>query len=137
MFLTDDTWDRDRWPNFTFREISCSHSGLCDIDPHCMDRLQRMRNEIGPLTVTSGYRSPTHPIEAAKKVPGAHTTGYAFDIKCSGTRAYNVLREAILSGARGIGIRQNGEHNKRFIHLDWIHPENNLKVPRPTVWSYT
>ena len=36
-------------------------------------------------------------------------------------------------GMTGIGIKQHGPHNKRFIHLDNL---DNSTHPRPTIWSY-
>ena len=34
-------------------------------------RLNQLRNAYGkPLTISSGFRDPTHPIEAKKKVKG-------------------------------------------------------------------
>ena len=52
------------------------------MDKATMDRLQLLRSHYGsPLTVTSGYRSPLHSIEAAKTTgPGSHATGRAVDI---------------------------------------------------------
>ncbi len=42
-----------------------------------MDKLQDLRDEMGPLFITSGYRSLTHPSEAKKDRPGPHTHGRA------------------------------------------------------------
>jgi len=38
----------------------------------------------GGTTVTSTYRSPSHPIEASKNTPGAHARGKAIDIRTRG-----------------------------------------------------
>ena len=72
-------WPSDRWPNFSYDEIKCSATGMCRVDEDLMDKLQRLREAVGkPLTITSGYRSPDHPIEAAKladgKPTGSHTS---------------------------------------------------------------
>jgi uncharacterized protein YcbK (DUF882 family) len=83
------------------------------------------------MTVTSGYRHPTHPIEAAKAAPGAHSTGRAVDIAVQGADAVRLIALAIAEGFTGIGVQQKG--SGRFIHLDDL-PSGAF--PRPTVWSY-
>ena len=69
MSFTADTWPRDRWPNFSFEEFTCSHSGACIMSPEFMDKLQNLRDEMGPLWITSGYRSLTHPERDLKVGP--------------------------------------------------------------------
>lgn len=97
-----------------------------------MNRLQALRTAYGkPLKVSSGYRSPLHPIEAAKALPGAHSTGNAVDLLVRGADAYKLVALAIQFGFTGIGVQQKGE--SRFIHLDDIV---DSRFPRPTVWSY-
>ena len=72
MSYTAADWPADRWPNFAHRELACSETGECEMDEAFMDRLQLLRNHYGhALRITSGYRSPAHSIEAAKKAPVA------------------------------------------------------------------
>jgi len=131
---TADTWPTDRWPNFAFAEMACQETGECRMDKATMDRLQLLRSHLGfPLTITSGYRSPLHSIEAAKAAPGTHSMGRAVDIACMGIGAYEVLTEALVVGFTGIGVKQKGEH--RFLHLDDLKPGEHT-APRPTIWSY-
>ena len=67
MSYTASNWPIDRWPNFAFAEMACQETGECAMDKATMDRLQLLRSHLGfPLTITSGYRSPRHSIEAAK-----------------------------------------------------------------------
>ena len=104
------------------------------MDEGFMDNLQILRNELGrPLTITSGYRSPRHSIEAAKKAPGTHAMGRAVDIACAGVVALEILREALAVGFTGIGVKQKGEN--RFLHLDDLKLGEHT-APRPTIWSY-
>ena len=116
MEYTADTWPQDRWPNFRFVEFACSHSGACIMRPEFMDKLQDLRDEMGPLFITSGYRSLTHPSEAKKDRPGPHTHGRACDIAIWGEPAYSLVGRAENHGFTGIGVSQKGE--ERFIHLD-------------------
>ena len=134
MSYTEATWPKDRWPNFAHRELACSETGECEMDEAFMDRLQLLRNHYGhALRITSGYRSPAHSIEAAKKTPGTHAKGRAVDIACAGVDAYDILADALVCGFTGIGVKQKGEH--RFLHLDDLGP-GEYSVPRPSVWSY-
>jgi zinc D-Ala-D-Ala carboxypeptidase len=120
----------DNYPNFSEKEFACSHTGECDMREDFLDALQTMRGIYDkPMTITSGYRHPTHPIEAKKSSPGAHTTGCAADIACSGAEAYELLQIAFELGFTGIGVSQKG--SARFIHLDMLETP-----PRPNVWSY-
>ena len=119
---------------FTEDELKCSHCGKSNIDENFMKKVEVLREQLCfPFPVNSGYRCPEHPIEARKKVPGAHATGHAIDIGVSGEKAYNLIEAAMKSGEfTGIGINQKG--SSRFIHLDDI--ENSPKRPRPWIWSY-
>jgi zinc D-Ala-D-Ala carboxypeptidase len=98
-----------------------------------MDKLIAVREAIDvPLILTSAYRHSSHPIEAAKKKPGAHTTGRAVDVFIRGADAYRLIILASAFGMTGIGVKQHGE--TRFIHLDDL--ESSDERPRPWVWSY-
>tara|TARA_Y100001963_G_scaffold63579_1_gene88565 strand:+ start:994 stop:1293 length:300 start_codon:yes stop_codon:yes gene_type:complete len=94
-----------------------------------MDSLQAMREQVGPMQITSGYRCPKHGIEILKKAPGSHSKGVAVDVACRGQGAFNVLRAALEQGMVGIGVSQQGD--SRFIHLDQLSASY-----RPTIWSY-
>jgi uncharacterized protein YcbK (DUF882 family) len=135
MSYTASNWPTDRWPNFAFTEMACSETGECAIDEGFMDTLQNLRNELGrPMTITSGYRSPRHSIEAAKTTgPGSHVRGRAVDVACAGVDAFEILTEALAVGFTGIGVKQRGEH--RFLHLDDLALGEHI-APRPTIWSY-
>jgi uncharacterized protein YcbK (DUF882 family) len=118
------------YPNFSEKEFECSHTGDCKMDAGFMHKLQALRTAYGkPMRITSGYRSPYHPIEAKKSKPGAHASGHAADIGCSGQEAYAILKLAFEMGFTGIGVSQKG--SARFVHVDDLE-----KPPRPNVWSY-
>lgn len=122
--------DWSRYPNFRESEFVCRHCGRVEMDPDFMHRLQGLRNRFNkPMTITSGYRCPEHPIEAAKASPGAHTTGKAADVAVQGAEAHRLLAISLELNFTGIGVQQKGD--KRFLHLDTIN-----EGARPTVWSY-
>ena len=139
--LTEASWPKSRWPNFSFKEIACQETSDCEMNESTMDRLQALRSEYGKgLRISSGFRSALHSIEAKKKDPegnprpGAHATGRAIDIAVRGEDAYIVLSLATSLGFTGIGVSQKGD--SRFLHLDDIQPADNFHAPRPSVWSY-
>ena len=141
MIYTPDTWPRDRWQNFSRDEMACKHCGICDLQPAFMDLLQALRTAWGgPLRVTSGYRCPQHPVEAAKEAPGAHTLGCAADIGVSGQRALRLLSVALKGfddqdwDFQAVGVQQKGPWAKRFLHLDTA-PDSPGR-PRPHLYSY-
>ena len=122
--------DWGRYPNFKESEFTCKHCGKTEMDPHYMQRLQDLRRRYAkPMTITSGYRCPQHPIEAAKASPGPHSTGKAADVAVQGADAHRLLSLALEMNFKGIGVQQKGD--KRFLHLDDLD-----QGARPTIWSY-
>ena len=91
-----------------------------------------------PFVITSGYRDPTHPIEARKAHPGAHTYGQAADIRARGDNALLIVQKALELGFTGIGVSQKGPHGSRFIHVDNMTTEEFAGGGRnrPWIWSY-
>lgn len=133
VFLFEVPLNWERWPNFSEAEMSCRHTGKTGIRAGFMDRLQRLRTAYGKLMpVTSGYRHPSHPIEARKPDPGPHSTGRACDVAVSGADALRLIVLAMEHGFTGIGVKQHGDN--RFIHLDDLPPSPGR--PRPHIWSY-
>ena len=123
----------NNYPNFSTEEFRCKHTGQLHMDAGFMDRLQSLRAEYGKgMAISSGYRDKTHPIEARKSEPGAHSTGHACDVTVRGGDALKLIGLALKHGFTGIGVKQSGD--SRFIHLDDLQHEPNR--PRPWVWSY-
>ncbi len=115
------------YPNFSEVEFRCRHCGVQKMKPEFMGRLQALRDVYKrPMSITSGYRCPDHPIEKAKPEPGMHSTGLACDVGVQGADAHELLRLAMHLGFTGIGVQQKG--TGRFIHLD-------LRLV-PAIWSY-
>ena len=114
------------YPNFTEAEFRCRHCGKQEMRSEFMGRLQALRDVYKrPMTITSGYRCPDHPVEKAKAEPGMHSTGLACDVGVQGADAHELMRLAMHLGFTGIGVQQKG--GGRFIHLDLRQ--------QPTIWS--
>ncbi len=101
---------------------------LDGLHPDMIEFIHRLEEKLSTeLTITSGYRSATHHIEAAKKSPGEHSEGLAVDVYCATPRAFvKLVGEAYRLGCRRIGVsRKSG-----FVHI-------GLSGRRPeSLWTY-
>jgi len=139
--FTEKTWDRDRYPNISWNESSCSKTQGCVVDVDFLDLIQEMRSELNfSMAFTSIYRDATHPVEdkkvAAGKRPGSHNMGCAVDIKVRGEQAKLILWYVLArspAGIPGIGIRQKGK--KRFIHLDGMNEDQCASLGLGVGWE--
>lgn len=104
----------------------CSHTGSEGIRKEFLEALDELRDRCGfPFVITSGYRSPEHPKEAYKVVPGTHAQGIAADIVAlEGWKKFKIVQEAMKLGFGGIGVA------KSFIHVD-------LRDSTPVMWEYS
>lgn len=120
---------------FSDKELAC-RCGKCDssnkMDMVFMSKLNMLRLWYGkPIILSSAYRCPEYNKQVSTTgLNGPHTTGKAVDILVSGEDAYKIVELAFDFGFTGIGIKQLGDNNKRFIHLDTV------PYPRPRIWSY-
>jgi uncharacterized protein YcbK (DUF882 family) len=110
--------------------MRCRGTGRLIVVKSFMDRLESLRVAYNrPLIITSGYRDPEYDKLIGGK--GPHRTGRAVDTPVYGDRAWELMGLAIQHGFTGIGVRQHGPYNSRFIHLDDLAGEL-----RPRIWSY-
>ena len=122
--------------NFTIREIRDRESGL--LEPPSPTEFQVFLNALGdlrkaygrPMHVSSCWRSLSHSAEAHKPPDALHRHYHgAIDVIVHGTPAFDLLRKAVEQGWTGIGVKQHGPRNARFLHLD-------LLDGHAAVWSY-
>lgn len=127
--------DWSRWKNFSDKEFACRITQKCNMRPEFLDVLQAIRDDYAkPIFIASGFRDVTHPAEAEKERPGAHTLGLACDIRIAGVEAIKLIELAIKHGIQRIGINQKGQHGGRFIHLDIA---NQFYAGFPAaIWTY-
>lgn len=114
---------------FNIKDFDCQETGENKMSEDFIHRLDKLREACGfPFIITSGYRSPSHSIEARKEKPGTHAQGIAADIKASsGAQRYEIIKQAFALGFSGVGVART------FIHVDdrAIHDGKT-----PVVWSY-
>lgn len=124
--MTPARWGE--YPNFPKSEFDCKHSSQNDMKHEFMVVLQAIRNEYGPMRVTSGFRHPTHPIEARKgHANGEHTKGMCCDVGCNnGADRYRLITIALKHGITRIGIA------KTFVHIGLGAPG----LPNCVIWEY-
>ena len=119
----------DKYPNFTKAEFDCKATGENNMQHEFMEKLQAIRTAYNKsMTITSGYRSKKHPIEAKKTHSnGEHTQGNCADVACvSGNDRFRLITLALANGITRIGIAKN------FLHLG-IGGKN---LPNNVVWDY-
>lgn len=117
------------YENFSKEEFDCKHTGENKMQHEFMTVLQAIRTDYGKsMTVTSGYRSKKHPIEARKTHSnGEHTQGRCADIACTtGTDRFTIVSLALKHGITRIGIAKN------FVHLGI----GGKALPSNVIWDY-
>ena len=110
---------------FKRSEFDCQCTGNNEMKDEFIEKLDKLRHACGfPFNITSGYRDPSHPIEARKAKAGTHAQGIACDIAVAGgAERYIIVREALKLGFTGIGVA------KTFIHVD-------IRETTPVMWEY-
>lgn len=111
--------------HFDIFEFACKETGENEISLEFVEQLDNLREVCGfPFSIVSGYRSPKHSIESAKKSPGTHSHGIAADIAVSGgVQRRKIIEEALKMGFGGIGVAET------FVHVD-------MRKTTPVVWAY-
>ena len=111
--------------HFSISEFDCQHTGENRMEQDFLSKLDSLREACGfPFVITSGYRSPDHPLEAVKEIPGTHAQGIAADIKITNSaQRYTIIREALAHGFTGLGVAGD------FIHVD-------TRGTVPVIWTY-
>lgn len=112
--------------------------GECDGLPRAefMEKLEVIREAMNcPLIINSGYRCAKYNQKVAYSGPdGPHVLGLAADIRIYGERAYWLIDIALKTAMTGIGVKQFGAFETRYVHLDCVPPGG--RHPRPWIWSY-
>ena len=125
--MTPAKWGE--YANFKKAEFDCKHTGQNEMKNEFMAVLQKIRTEYGKgMTITSGFRHPTHPIEARKgHANGEHTKGMCADIACTnGADRFRLVELALKHGIGRIGIA------KTFLHFGLGAPG----LPNKVIWEY-
>ena len=110
-------------------EFACQYTGNNEIEDKFIEKLDKLREACGfPFIITSGYRDPSHPIEAKKTKAGTHAQGIAADIKVNnGLQRFKIVEKAIALGFTGVGVARG------FVHVDIRNPDDTTPF---VMWTY-
>jgi uncharacterized protein YcbK (DUF882 family) len=110
---------------FSRDEFKCSETGNNEIQDEFVHALDKLRESCGfPFAITSGYRDPSHSVEAKKEKAGQHALGIAADIAVSGgSQRFIIVSKALELGFSGIGVART------FVHVD-------IRTSQPVLWCY-
>ena len=103
-----------RWPDFTPQEVASKGEGELAVNEDAMDKLQALRHLVGPLYLTSAYRSKAHNRRVGGAKQSKHLEARAFDVK-----QHNLDTVEFEKAARSVGFLGFGFYPKQnFIHID-------------------
>lgn len=107
--------------NFSSTEFDCHGNGCCSetiINPKLVEYVQQIRDHFGKsITVTSGYRCPTHNKRIGGATGSRHSKGDAADIVVQGVAPREVAKYAESIGIKGIGLYETSSDG-HFTHVD-------------------
>lgn len=99
-------------PNFKLYEFEC-HDGKHEVKVHpgLVDKLQKLRELTGPITINSGYRTHEYNMKIGGSAKSQHMRGYAADLKLpKGLTIDQFANLAEKVGFNGIGKYNWGIH---------------------------
>lgn len=106
---------------FVSTEFDCHGNGCCtttEINPLLVERLNQIREHFNaPITISSGYRCPTHNRNVGGATGSRHSKGDAADIIVKGHTPREVAQYAESIGIKGIGLYETASDGY-FVHID-------------------
>lgn len=107
--------------NLKVSEFACKGNGCCStvlIDEQLVTYVQKIRDHFGAsITITSGYRCPTHNSRVGGATGSRHAKGQAADIVVQGVAPKKVAQYAESIGILGIGLYETSADG-HFVHID-------------------
>jgi len=116
--------------NFRESEFACSCCGKVNISRKLVRCLQQLRDVVGPITITCGYRCPRHNREVGGVKGSLHIAGMAADCYFHDVSQFEAFLEAtripdFLDGGIGIYLPYWKCKNKECGHV-WESEERTL-----------
>ncbi|MCK5127657.1 MAG: hypothetical protein KAR42_15475 [candidate division Zixibacteria bacterium] len=111
-------WDKERWPNFSPKELACPHCGEYYHNTAFLDAIQYVRTKAGkPIRLNSAHRCWLY--NASKHIGGAPMSEHkkiAGDISLDGHDRFKLKELCKEAGFTGFG------HYATFLHTDMGRP---------------
>lgn len=122
-------------PGFRVREFRCKDgSDEILVDEALVLLLQCIREHFGKaVTITSGYRTPTHNAKVGGSKSSQHLLGRAADIRVQGVSVEDVAAyaESLMPGWGGVGrYPKDAAHPRR--KTGWVHIDTR---PNKSRWA--
>lgn len=106
----------DLTPHFSAHEFRCRDGSEHTIDCRLLAMLEAIRCQFGPVSVTSGYRSPAYNQAVGGAANSLHLTGQAADILANET-PYNIYAWADKNfPISGLGLYERAGGG--WVHVD-------------------
>lgn len=93
-------------------ECKCARCQFTKVDMDHVYKLQKLRDKIGPVHITSGYRCPAHNLEVGGVTDSQHVEGIATDIYSDSLSASRLAEAADDFNGVGLYVSQG------FVHVD-------------------
>lgn len=107
--------------NLNSTEFDCQGHGCCNqtrINSKLVDYVQQICDHFNrPVTISSGYRCPTHNRAVGGATGSRHSVGDAADIIIQGISPAEVAKYAESIGIKGIGLYETSADG-HFVHID-------------------
>ena len=114
LYVDDIPADTKVAPNFTRDELVQAWKGdWAVLQVHAVERLQDLRNELGPISVNSGYRNPGYNESVGGAVLSRHQYGDAFDLQPLSTSLSALSSACSRHGAGFVSVYTS------HVHCDW------------------
>ena len=112
--------------NFYWDEFECNCGwGMDSINLELVDKIQKVRDEYGPIRISSGGRCKAWNEKEGGKPDAAHLTGLALDVVCNNSSDRYRLLTKLTWDFRRVGV------HKSFIHVDI-----DSDKPEEVIWVY-
>jgi hypothetical protein len=111
LVLADHATDLQLAANFVMDEVAQEYKGdYAVVQPHAIQRLQDLRDVLGPLIVNSGYRNPAYNASVGGASSSRHMYGDAFDLDPVNVTLDELEDACYAHGASYVGVYTTHRH---------------------------
>jgi len=111
-------------PHFRSGEFACRHCGVYRVDTSLIDALERLRESVGPIAITSGYRCPTHNARVGGAKSSRHLISDAADIVTADQVPVMEVLKCATRLFHGVGVYLT-RGGAAFLHVDMFDGRKN------------